>query len=40
MDRDFELPGLPMIRMGILFIKQTSDVNMFSIKAELKAIFY
>jgi hypothetical protein len=40
MDRDLELPGLPMIRMGILFIKQTSDVNIFSIRAELKAIFY
>jgi len=37
---DFELPGFPIMRIGILFIKQTRDVNMFYIRAELKAIFY
>ena len=40
MDSNFELPELPMIRIGILFIKQTRDANIFSIKVELKAIFY
>jgi hypothetical protein len=38
-DSDFELPGLPIIRIGILFIKQTNEVKTFSIKAELYAIF-
>jgi hypothetical protein len=34
-DNDFELPGLPIIKTGILFIRQTNEVNTFSIKAEL-----
>jgi hypothetical protein len=32
-DKDFELPGFPIIKIGILFIKQTKDVNIFSINA-------
>jgi hypothetical protein len=39
MDSDFELPGFPIIKMGILFWMQTKLVNRLSIKAELKAIF-
>jgi len=34
-ESDFELPGLPIIKIGILFIRQTKEVNIFSIKAEL-----
>jgi len=39
-DKDFELPGLPIIKIGILFITQTRDENTFSINAGLRAIFY
>jgi hypothetical protein len=38
-ESDLELPGLPMMRMGILFMMQTIEVKIFSIRAELKAMF-
>jgi len=38
MDKDFELPGLPMIRIGILFIKQTKVVKTFYLSEKLMAI--
>ncbi len=39
-DNDFELPGLPIIKIGILLFKQTIVANKFYIRAELRAIFY
>lgn len=39
-ERDLELPGLPIIKMGILFIIQTKVVKVFSIRAVLIAILY
>jgi hypothetical protein len=39
MHRDLELPGLPMIRIGILFMMHTKLVNKLSMSAELNAIF-
>ena len=38
-ERDFELPGWPIINIGILFMRQTKELKTFSIKAELYAIF-
>lgn len=38
MERDLELPGLPMMRMGILFIRQTKVVNTFYLSEKLMAI--
>jgi hypothetical protein len=37
-ESDFELPGLPIIKIGILFIIQTKVVNVFSFKAEFLAM--
>ena len=37
-DNDLELPGLPMIKMGILFIKQTSVVKTFYLSEKFIAI--
>lgn len=37
-ESDFEFPGLPMIRTGILFMMQTNVVNTFSRKEKLIAI--
>jgi hypothetical protein len=37
-ESDFELPGLPIIRMGILFMRQTNAVKVFYFKAEFIAI--
>lgn len=37
-ERDFELPGFPMIKMGILFIKHTKVVNTFYLSEKLIAI--
>lgn len=39
-DNDLELPGLPMIKIGILFIKQTSVVKTFYLSEKLIAILY
>jgi len=39
MEMDFELPGFPIMRMGILFIKHMRVAKRFSIKAALYAIF-
>lgn len=39
-DNDFELPGLPIIKIGILLFKQTIVANKFYIRAEFRAIFY
>jgi len=36
-DRDLELPGLPMMSMGILFMMQTKEVKVFSLRAVLIA---
>ena len=38
-DKDLELPGLPIISIGILFIKHTKVVKTFSLKAKFIAIF-
>jgi len=38
-DRDLELPGFPIIKIGILFIIQTKVVKIFSFRAEFSAIF-
>jgi hypothetical protein len=37
-ESDLELPGLPMIRMGILFIRHTNVVKIFYFKAWLIAM--
>lgn len=37
-ESDLELPGLPIIRIGILFIKQTNVVNTFYLSEKLIAI--
>ena len=39
-ESDLELPGLPIIKMGILFIIQTKVVNVFSFKAEFLAMLF
>ena len=38
-DNDFEFPGFPIIKIGILFIKQAKRVNIFSLREKLVAIF-
>jgi hypothetical protein len=38
-ERDFELPGLPIMRKGMRLLRQTIAANRFSIRAALKAIF-
>lgn len=39
-DKDLEFPGLPIIRIGILFIIQTKVVKTFSRSEKLTATFY
>ena len=39
-DKDLEFPGLPIIRIGILFIMHTNVVNTFSRSEKLTATFY
>ena len=38
-ERDLELPGFPIIRIGILFMIQANVVKVFSFKAKFYAIF-
>lgn len=37
-ERDLELPGFPIIKIGILFIKQIKVVNTFYLREKLIAI--
>ena len=40
MDKDLEFPGFPIIRIGILFIRQINVVKMFYLSEKFIAIFY